>query len=216
MSSQPEPEPEPEPLDMLRRMLVDAGTAAEEDHDTQGELTDDGAFRLRPRDFGSAADVFGGGRPAEPPHSPVQLAEAGEAGDEPLLVGDSYLWSARSFDLPVRIRFTFTFLTPGELLPCFSANCEQFGGANPDALSWYIATHRDDFTFRTGMFNGFPHCRRGEPLRCEIGKQYNMECCIHPAGTGYPTGMKASYYIDGEFYAQVGLRERSFLSTFQT
>ena len=42
-----------------------------------------------------------------------------------------------------------------EIISAFSLNKKRWGTNNPqpDALTWYCAPHRNDFTFRTGMFN---------------------------------------------------------------
>lgn len=165
------------------------------------QLTEDGSFQLRPGDFNSESNhhlhpaQHAGGRSEHDQGSP----------DAALVVADEYLWSVDDFELPVRIRFKFRFLTPGELLPCFSENRVPFGGQRPDALSWYCATHRDDFTFRTGMFNGFPVAVRRQPLRCEVGREYMMDCflTINPR-TGY---LDAGYFVDGNCIAQA--RERA-------
>jgi hypothetical protein len=122
---------------------------------------------------------------------PTEVAAAAVAGA--FLVQDSYLWSALAFTPPLRVRFRFTFLTEGELLSCFSGNREPWGGLSPDALSWYMATNRADFTFRNQMFGGFVPTTQHRRCQCELNRQYSMDCSIGSAG--------AQYSIDGEPYA---------------
>jgi len=60
-------------------------------------------------------------------------------------------------DLPVRIEYE---VKPGaqnsECIGVFSHSQADWGDANADGLTWYLAPHRTDFTFRTGLFAGFP------------------------------------------------------------
>ena len=111
---------------------------------------------------------------------------------------NKYLWSNYEVQIPAKIDFTFTFDIEGdsEFHPCFSKDCNGWGGANStDALSWFMATHRQDFTFRTGMFEGFPKTKRPHNgFKCETNRAYKMSCTIEPT--------TAKYYIDGELYAE--------------
>jgi len=43
-----------------------------------------------------------------------------------------------------------------EFIGAFSLNKATWGNKNVDALSWYAATNRKDFTFRSKMFGDFP------------------------------------------------------------
>ena len=70
----------------------------------------------------------------------------------------------------------------------------SWGSANADALSWYLATDRSDFTFRTGMFAGFPAaCRPTSGFNAQVGQKYHFDVEIDST--------TASYSIDGMSYA---------------
>ena len=71
---------------------------------------------------------------------------------------------------------------------------EWSGQQGHDALSWYLATNRHDFTFRTGLFRSFPSCTRQQPgFDAKIGQTYKMSATISKTS--------ASYSIDGKPYA---------------
>lgn len=87
----------------------------------------------------------------------------------------NYLWCNQQHSLPVQIKFGFTFKTAGELIPAWSLTKEEWGSKSCDALSWYMSTNRNDFTFRTEMFGGYPGIERhSEGFNAEIGKRYEM------------------------------------------
>ena len=118
-----------------------------------------------------------------------------ESGDPNVFdVKKEYVWNNDTYDLPVQIKFGFTFKTEGELIPAWSENKNEWGG-KCDALTWYMGTNRHDFTFRTEMFGGFPSIERPQPgFNAEIDKRYQMVAKIYPD--------RAEYSIDGELYAK--------------
>lgn len=76
---------------------------------------------------------------------------------EKLDLRTSYLWTTKEYQLPIQVEFNFTFKKKGEFIPVWSKNKMQWSGSpGHDALSWYLATNRHDFTFRTGLFRSFP------------------------------------------------------------
>lgn len=168
----PAPSPAPAPA---------AGQPSPEELRSGCQLLDAEAFGRKP-----APHLFEGAV-----QDPTEVAASATTGA--FLVQDSYLWSALTFRPPLHVRFRFAFLTEGELLCCFSGNREPWSGVRPDALSWYMATNRADFTFRTQMFGGFIPTIQHRRFQCELNRQYTMDCTIGSAG--------AQYSIDGEPYA---------------
>ena len=78
-------------------------------------------------------------------------------------VTNKYVWTKKQYKLPIRVNFEFKFMKDGEFIPAFSHNRRQWGQPNPDALSMYLGTKRNDFTFRTGLFKSFPSVKRPNP-----------------------------------------------------
>ena len=93
---------------------------------------------------------------------------------------EAYIWSNAQFELPIKIRHGFTFKKPGEIHPAFSLNKKHWGHGS-DALSWFMATMRQDFTFRTKLFGEFPaSVREHSGFKCKVNQHYIMECFIYP------------------------------------
>ena len=65
-----------------------------------------------------------------------------------------------------------------------------------DAFTWYAAAHRNDFTFRTKMFGGFPRVAKRNTFKLKQGKWYTMEVNLSTT--------KVSYSIDGKHFATSG------------
>lgn len=66
-----------------------------------------------------------------------------------------------------------------EIHPCFSGNQREWGQRDADGLTWYLATHRSDFTFRTQIFKDFPTSRRlARGTTLEVGVPYRVVCEI--------------------------------------
>jgi len=93
------------------------------------------------------------------------------------------------------MELNFTFKEAGEFIPVWSKNKMKWSGAEGhDALSWYLATNRHDFTYRTGLFRAFPkNVRESEGFNAVVGQTYKMNATITSTG--------ASYDIDGKKYA---------------
>eukprot|EP00801_Mesodinium_rubrum_P010747 Mrub_10804.p1 GENE.Mrub_10804~~Mrub_10804.p1 ORF type:complete len:217 (-),score=20.84 Mrub_10804:7-612(-) len=128
------------------------------------------------------------------------FGQEGYLGDiNSFLIKNNYIFSKQLFELPIKIKFDFKILTENsEFQPCFSFNKKEWD--NSDALSWYMATDRSDFTFRTRMFGGFPYSVRScEGFICEVGKMYKMKCIIFED--------KAEYFINGKPYASCKLNK---------
>lgn len=119
-----------------------------------------------------------------------------------LTITNQYVWLPKLVSLPTEISYDFKFNSvDDEFIPVYSYNKSEWGNKNipPDALSWYLSPHRDDFTFRTGLFNTFPKVERGEKIETEIGKVYTMRCIINKNS--------ASYSINGKTYATATYKE---------
>jgi len=86
-----------------------------------------------------------------------------------------------------------TFETGGEFIPCWTKTKQPWGHDDCDALSWYLATHRDDKAFRTQMFGKVPQCDRAEGMKAELGTPYEFDVEIRETS--------ASYKINGKLYA---------------
>lgn len=57
--------------------------------------------------------------------------------------------------LPVTVEFDAEAYSNSEIIAGFSSNRRRWGFGG-DALTIYLAPHRKDFSFRTGVFEGFP------------------------------------------------------------
>lgn len=79
--------------------------------------------------------------------------------DRHFKVTNKYVWSSEQFTLPIKIEFNFILYKTNsaevEFAPYWSQNKNEWG-KDCDGLSMYMATHRQDFTFRTGLFKSFP------------------------------------------------------------
>jgi hypothetical protein len=69
-----------------------------------------------------------------------------------------------------------------------------------DALTWYFAPHRNDFSFRSRMFGGFPEIIRQSVQTVSINEWHAVEVRL--------TRKEVSYSVDGEEYAVCKLTER--------
>lgn len=113
-----------------------------------------------------------------------------------LTITNQYVWLPKLVSLPAEISYDFKCNDVNdEFIPVYSYNKAEWGNNSiaPDALSWYLSPHRDDFTFRSELFGSFPKIQRDEKIKAEIGKVYNMKCIININS--------ASYYINGKLYA---------------
>jgi hypothetical protein len=65
------------------------------------------------------------------------------------------------------------FMKPGEFQPSWTKNKQEWGKS--DALSWFLGTERQDFTFRTQMFSfakGLKIKRNGSGFKAKVGQRY--------------------------------------------
>ena len=110
-----------------------------------------------------------------------------------------YLWCSQEHQLPVQVEFGFEFKTEGELIPAWSQSKAEWGGSC-DALSWYMGTNRSDFTFRTGLFAGFPSVERPQKgFNVNKDERYTMQAKIYAD--------RAEYSVNGQIYAKCKYEE---------
>ncbi len=71
-----------------------------------------------------------------------------------LFVTDKYLWTKKEYKLPIKDRFEFKMMQSGDFVPLFSQNMKIWNSTktDSDALSMYLSTKNQGFTFRTGIF----------------------------------------------------------------
>jgi dsDNA-binding SOS-regulon protein len=105
--------------------------------------------------------------------------------------------SEEEFALPATISFDATMYGDGDpVIPWFSSNKKPWGDKDCDALTWFLAANRDDFTFRFRGYQGDGHnVTQLSKLRSIPGKSNRIVCTI--------TSTSAEYYIDGTEYATV-------------
>lgn len=107
-------------------------------------------------------------------------------------------WSPAAVELsdtPITIEYDVKPLTEtSECIGAFSGNRAPWGSDEVDALSWYGAPHRKDFTFRTKMFATFPSVNE-QPDRQPLsaGQWHHFTVSI--------TRLSATYSVDGLHYA---------------
>ena len=80
-----------------------------------------------------------------------------------------------------------------EVIGAFSLNRRSWEQGGCDALTWYAASHRNDFTFRHGMFTGFPPAIRGAPIKLREGQWHSIEVKLSLCA--------AEYSVDGRQFA---------------
>jgi hypothetical protein len=102
------------------------------------------------------------------------------------------------FSLPATVSFDVTVTgSHDQIIPWFTSNRKRWGGPleddDCDALSWYLAPDRDDFSFRFRGYHFDHPTKQLLKLRAVPGKSHHMECTITPTS--------AVYSIDGKKYA---------------
>ena len=111
--------------------------------------------------------------------------------------GPKTLWMNKRFPRPFRLSFEYRFDTEGELIPIYAHYQENWGGggaATNYGVTWYGATNRHDFTFRTEIFGKFPPVKRPYAgFNMKVGQWYKMDSTIDEK--------ECSYSIDGKPYA---------------
>lgn len=73
----------------------------------------------------------------------------------------------------------------------------QGGGAGEDALTWYCAPGRNDFTFRSRVFGGFPRCTFTRAKRVAVREWHSVRVGLSVD--------KAAYTVDGSLFAVAAL-----------
>lgn len=100
------------------------------------------------------------------------------------------------FSLPATVSFDVTVKgSHDQIIPWFTSNRKPWGDDDCDALSWFLAPDRDDYSFRFRGYNFDHPTRQLLKLRAVPGKSHRMECTITPTS--------AVYSIDGKKYATV-------------
>jgi len=106
-------------------------------------------------------------------------------------------WSDTLIELPdnktVKLSYEVRSLSDNaEFIGAFSLNKAQFG-KNPDALTWYGATNRCDFTFRSQMFGGYPPSQEVSNKNLAKGTWHLFEVEL--------SKNSARYSVNGEVFA---------------
>ena len=125
-------------------------------------------------------------------------ADATKKEDADFNFGPKTLWMNKRFSRPFRLTFDYRFDTEGEMIPIYAHYQENWAGggaATNYGVTWYAATNRHDFTFRTEIFNKFPPTKRPQRgYNMKVGQWYTMDSTIDE---------KRCYYsIDGKPYAE--------------
>jgi hypothetical protein len=98
---------------------------------------------------------------------------------------------------PTIIRYEFMPLDrDAEVIGAFSSNCRNWDQGGCDALSWYAASHRADFSFRGEMFGTFPpDLAQSSRRKVSAGDWHTMEVQLSLS--------QASYKVDGVEFGKV-------------
>ena len=89
-----------------------------------------------------------------------------------------------------------------EIIGAFSLNRKQWSGKDDcDALSWYAAVHRTDFTFRSRMYRSFPPLQKVDGLG-DIGPSLLTPGVWHSVEVRLSL-LEASYSVDGRVFAKL-------------
>lgn len=139
-------------------------------------------------------DLMRDGMPAFPPEF-----EEGIAREEVMVDGEN-IWHRDLIVLsatPTIIRYDFMPIdTESEVIGAFSLNCHNWGDGDCDAVSWYAASHRSDFSFRGEMFEYCPpNLAQRSPTRVRAGEWHSMEVALSLS--------EATYRVDGEEFGRV-------------
>jgi hypothetical protein len=107
----------------------------------------------------------------------------------------SMVWLPLSIEhkLPLIVRYKFIIKTdPHDIIGIFSKQCGEWGSGS-DGLTWHVATHRDDLTFRTQIYGSSTTSEKhATTYKMEVGKQYDAEVRI--------TKDWACFYLNGAKY----------------
>jgi len=111
-----------------------------------------------------------------------------------------HYWSPDAYTLPLKFRYDVRADTgTAECIGAFSHTKAAFGAMwdNVDALSWYLAPHRNDFTFRTRMFGEFPSVEHIRNTSLLVGAWATVEVEL--------AADSATYSVDGNMVARANL-----------
>jgi len=107
--------------------------------------------------------------------------------------------------LPFTLRYKFIIYQDCELIPHYSKSRSEWTGSGKDeGLTWYHATNRHDFTFRTGIFKSFPSVLKKNPYNFKKNRTYKCKITVGKHG--------ARYWIDDKHYATCKYSEKDVLS----
>lgn len=113
----------------------------------------------------------------------------------------SSFWTDEAHDLPpgAHLRLTYDVQAvdaDAECIGGWSRSTQPWrnGRSGEDALTWYSAPHRHDFTFRTRVFGGFPRCDLHRSMRLTTGTWHNLAVDLRRRADG---SLRATYAIDG-------------------
>jgi len=110
--------------------------------------------------------------------------------------GGSINWveELSNLTLPFTLRYKFKIKEDCQLIPHYSVKRSQWGQGNEEGLTWFHATNRCDFTFRTEVFRSFPEITTANTFTFEKNKSY--KCKVEITQTG------ASYWINDKLYGK--------------
>ena len=159
-------------------------------------------------DTSSNSVASAGGARAAPKFMPFIGGEAMHRHDAETLVegGKSWWFDGVRITLPadestpVVARYE-VLAQPGvdvEVIGAFSLSRAAFGRPGADALTWYAAVHRSDFTFRTKVFGEFVRPQGGQPFKISPDVWHAVEVHL--------SKRRAAYYIDGRLFATAALK----------
>uniref|UniRef100_A0A7S4K1L1 RING-type domain-containing protein n=1 Tax=Prymnesium polylepis TaxID=72548 RepID=A0A7S4K1L1_9EUKA len=129
-------------------------------------------------------------RAAQDPEGQEATAEQEVVAGDAVRITSSSHWFPGTHKLPVVISFTVVAEVPHtEIHPCWSSNRREWGQRGADGLTWHLATHRHDFTFRGSVFGTFPRGRRLRPgIDMQVGVPYRVVCQIGRTSAMYSVG----------------------------
>lgn len=81
-----------------------------------------------------------------------------------------------------------------EVIGAYSYSLVPWKNEGMDAITWSLAVNREDFTFRTNMFEGFPEVEYKETFKLKKGEWYTVEVFISKEYISYSVnGMTYAY-----------------------
>jgi len=179
----------------------------------QYPVVDDGCARLRRRVWAMWSRLQGQPESQVQPETAERPSRTLLEHAGPVQITTSAHWYEGAYELPATISFTVTANVPNtEIHPCFSASKRDWGSrGGADGLTWYLATHRHDFTFRTEVFGSFPRSRRLCPGRnVKVGVPYKVVCQIDRGRAIYCVGREGEACVP---YAECDLSPRDVPQT---